>query len=203
MIQLKPILLPILATTLIVVASNVLVGIPFAHFNMQDNLTWGAFTFPVSYLITDLTNRRYGPAMARKLVAVGFVLAVIASVYFATPRIAIASGLAYLCGELLDISVFNRLRQQSWWHAPLAASLIGSALDTVLFFSIAFAGDAEMSVPVPFSLMSGTTVALWQNLALWDFGVKCFVALVALIPYGALVKAVLPVDALQVQAGKN
>jgi len=195
MYQLKPLILPVLATTLIVVASNILVQIPFAHWNMQDNLTWGAFTFPISYLITDLTNRRYGSATARKLVAVGFVLAVLASLYFATPRIAVASGLAYVCGELLDISVFNRLRRQAWWHAPLAASLIGSALDTALFFTIAFAGDADMSVAVPFSLMPGHMVPLWENLALWDFGVKCVVALLALIPYGAFLKAVMPVDA--------
>jgi len=205
MLKLKPLILPVLATTLIVLASNILVTVPFTPLGLQDDLTWGAFMFPLCYLVTDLTNRRYGKSMARRLVGIGFVLAVPAS-YLVTVlslnppplevalRIAAASGFAYLMGELLDIAVFKRLRQQSWWHAPLAASLIGSALDTALFFTLAFAGNEFMSQPVPFSLLPGVQVSLWQNLAIWDFAVKSLVALIALIPYGALLNTVKPLE---------
>jgi len=196
MLNLKPLLLPISAMTLIVVASNILVQYPFAYFGMENNLTWGAFTYPAAFFVTDLTNRRFGNAAARKLVGFGFIIAIVLSFMFAPLRIALASGTAYLFGELLDISVFNRLRKQSWWHAPLAASLIGSAVDTVLFFSIAFAGDADMSVAVPASLLPSAMIPLWQNLACWDFAVKCGFALVSLIPYGALLKAIRPMEAL-------
>lgn len=183
--------LPVAAMTLVVVASNVLVQYPFAAWGLGDYLTWGAFTYPVSFLVTDLTNRRYGPRAARLLVAAGFVIAVALSIELATPRIAAASGTAYLVGQLLDVSVFNRLRRQAWWHAPLAGSLVGSALDTALFFSIAFAGIAEMSVAVPFA---GTMLPLWVSLALCDFAVKVSLALLALVPYGALLRVVLPVE---------
>jgi queuosine precursor transporter len=183
--------LPVAAMTLVVVASNVLVQYPFEPWGLGDYLTWGAFTYPVSFLVTDLTNRRYGPRAARMLVAAGFVIAVILSVALATPRIAAASGTAYLVGQLLDVSVFNRLRRQAWWHAPLAGSLVGSALDTALFFSIAFAGIAEMSGPVSFA---GSMLPLWVSLALCDFGVKVTLALLALVPYGALLRVVLPVE---------
>jgi uncharacterized PurR-regulated membrane protein YhhQ (DUF165 family) len=182
---------PVAAMTLVVVASNVLVQYPFEPWGLGDYLTWGAFTYPVSFLVTDLTNRRYGAAVARRLVAAGFVIAVILSVALATPRIAAASGTAYLVGQLLDVSVFNGLRRQTWWHAPLAGSLVGSALDTVLFFSIAFAGIAEMSGPVPFA---GLSLPLWVSLALCDFAVKVTLALLALVPYGALLRVILPVE---------
>ena len=111
--------LPVIAMALVVVASNILVQYPFEPFELGDYLTWGAFTYPVSFLVTDLTNRRYGPKIARELVAVGFVIAVALSIWLATSRIALASGTAFLVGQLLDISVFNRLRRQSWWRAPL------------------------------------------------------------------------------------
>ena len=187
----KTLALPVAAMTLVVVASNILVQYPFQPFGLGDYLTWGAFTYPISFLVTDLTNRRYGVSVARRLVAAGFVLAVILSVALATPRIAAASGTAYLVGQLLDVTVFNRLRRQAWWHAPLAGSLIGSALDTALFFSIAFAGIDDMSVPVPFA---GATLPLWVSLALCDFAVKVALALLALAPYGALLGVVKPVE---------
>src|SRR3954453_13828141 len=171
--SLSALALPVAAMTLVVVASNILVQFPFQPFGLGDYLTWGAFTYPVSFLVTDLTNRRYGPRLARGVVAAGFVIAVALSVVLATPRIALASGTAYLVGQLLDISVFNRLRREVWWHAPLAGSLIGSALDTALFFSIAFAGIAEMSVPVT---LAGWTLPLWISLAVCDFGVKVALA---------------------------
>ena len=187
----RRLVLPVLAMTLVVVASNILVQYPFEPFGLGDYLTWGAFSYPVAFLVTDLTNRRFGATTARQLVIVGFIIAVVLSVWLATPRIALASGTAFLVGQLLDITVFNRLRRQSWWHAPLAGSVVGSALDTALFFSLAFAGIEDMSVPVP---VFGVTLPLWQSLAIFDFAVKMLVALLALIPYGALMSAILPME---------
>lgn len=184
--------LPVAAMALVVVASNVLVQHPFPYWGLGDYLTWGAFTYPVSFLVTDLTNRRYGAGVAHKLVAVGFVIAVVLSIALATPRIALASGTAYLVGQLLDITVFNRLRRQTWWQAPLAGSLVGSALDTALFFSLAFAGAAEMSGTVSF--LGLAPMPLWVSLAICDFAVKVSLALVALLPYGALLTVVRPVE---------
>ena len=187
----RRLVVPVLAMTLVVVASNILVQYPFEPFGLGDYLTWGAFSYPVAFLVTDLTNRRYGAATARQLVIVGFIIAVVLSIWLATPRIALASGTAFLVGQLLDITVFNRLRRQNWWHAPLAGSVVGSALDTALFFSLAFAGIEDMSVPVP---VFGLTLPLWQSLAIFDFAVKMLVALLALIPYGALMSAILPME---------
>lgn len=184
-------ILPVVAMTLVVVASNILVQYPFEPFGLGDYLTWGAFTYPVAFLVTDLTNRRYGPRVARQLVVVGFALAVVLSIWLATPRIAMASGTAFLVGQLLDITVFNRLRRQAWWRAPFVGSVIGSALDTALFFSLAFAGDPDMSGLVN---LFGTDVMLWQSLAVFDFTVKMLIALIALLPYGALMNVILPME---------
>ncbi|MCK0206674.1 queuosine precursor transporter [Starkeya koreensis] len=177
--------LPVISMMAVVAASNVLVQYPVEHFGLQEVLTWGAFTYPLAFLVNDLTNRRFGPAVARQVVYFGFALAVLLSIYLATPRIALASGTAFLFGQLLDIGVFSRLRRRSWWQAPLAGSLIGSALDTALFFSLAFAGDADMSFPVTYA-STGITVPLWMGLAWFDFLVKVGCALLALLPYGAL-----------------
>ncbi len=184
-------ILPALAMTFVVVASNILVQYPFEPLGLGDYLTWGAFTYPVAFLVTDLTNRRYGAGMARCLVAVGFVIAVALSIWLATPRIALASGTAFLVGQLLDITVFNRFRRQSWWRAPLIGSVFGSVIDTALFFSLAFAGDVEMSGPVDFM---GLSLPLWQSLAICDFLVKMLLALLALVPYGALLRAIRPLE---------
>ena len=184
-------ILPALAMTFVVVASNILVQYPFEPLGLGDYLTWGAFTYPVAFLVTDLTNRRYGAGMARRLVAVGFVIAVALSIWLATPRIALASGTAFLVGQLLDIAVFNRFRRQSWWRAPLIGSVFGSVIDTALFFSLAFAGDVEMSGPVDFM---GLSLPLWQSLAICDFLVKMLLALLALVPYGALLRAIRPLE---------
>ena len=184
-------ILPALAMTFVVVASNILVQYPFEPLGLGDYLTWGAFTYPVAFLVTDLTNRRYGAGMARRLVAVGFVIAVALSIWLATPRIALASGTAFLVGQLLDITVFNRFRRQSWWRAPLIGSVFGSVIDTALFFSLAFAGDVEMSGPVDFM---GLSLPLWQSLAICDFLVKMLLALLALVPYGALLRAIRPLE---------
>ena len=184
-------IVPVVAMTLVVVASNILVQYPFEPFGLGDYLTWGAFTYPVAFLVTDLTNRRYGPRVARQLVVVGFALAVVLSIWLATPRIAMASGTAFLVGQLLDITVFNRLRRQAWWRAPFVGSVVGSALYTAFFFSLAFAGDPDMSGLVN---LFGTDVMLWQSLAVFDFTVKMLIALIALLPYGALMSVILPME---------
>ena len=131
------------AMVAVVAASNFLVQFPVEYalggINLADTLTWGAFTYPVAFLVSDLTNRHFGPAAARLVVLAGFALAVALSVWLATPRIALASGSAFLVAQLLDVSIFDRLRAGRWWQAPLISSLIGSVIDTVLFFSLAFA----------------------------------------------------------------
>ena len=187
----------VLAMCLVVALSNYLVQFPFKHFGMGEILTWGAFTYPVAFLITDLANRRYGVATARKIVFFGFVLAVVLSIWLATPRIAIASGSAFLVAQMLDIAIFNRLRNGSWWSAPLFSSVIGSAVDTILFFSLAFAAkfvmldtmlgreDGSLAFPVPF-FGFGVEVPLWISLAAGDYGVKLLIALSMLIPYRLL-----------------
>src|SRR5690606_22621376 len=132
----RPSLMPFVAAMIVVVAaSNFLVQFPFEHFGLGEILTWGAFTYPVAFLVNDLTNRRFGPHSARKVVLAGFAIAVVISVWLSRPRIAIASGTAFFCGQMLDLVVFNRLRRQVWWRAPLASVIVGAAFDTVIFFS--------------------------------------------------------------------
>ncbi|WP_425416855.1 queuosine precursor transporter [Oricola indica] len=191
----------ILAMCAVVAASNFLVQFPvqatLGSINLADLLTWGAFTYPVAFLVTDLTNRRFGPSAARVIVAFGFVLAVAFSIWLATPRIAIASGSAFIVAQLLDVSVFESLRRSAWWKAPLVSSLIGSVIDTVLFFGVAFSAgfafldtglgleDGSLGFPVPF-LGVGGEVPLWVSLGAGDFCVKILVALVLLAPYRVL-----------------
>jgi len=187
----------VLAMSAVVALSNYLVQFPFKHFGMGEILTWGAFTYPVAFLITDLANRRFGVVAARKIVFFGFVLAVVLSIWLATPRIAIASGSAFLVAQLLDIAIFNRLRDRRWWLAPLASSLIGSAVDTLLFFSFAFAAqfavldtmlgreDGSLAFLVPFFGL-GAEVPLWVSLAVGDYLVKILIALAMLVPYRVL-----------------
>lgn len=195
----------VLAMAAVVAASNVLVQYPVAlvvgPVNLADLLTWGAFTYPVAFLVTDLTNRRFGPAGARRVVIAGFAVAVALSIWLATPRIAIASGTAFLVAQLLDVAIFDRLRRGVWWRAPLVSSFLASVLDTVLFFGIAFApafgmidgwfgmADGSLGFPAPF-LGVGAEVALWQSLAAGDFLVKMLVALALLLPYGALLAVI-------------
>jgi uncharacterized PurR-regulated membrane protein YhhQ (DUF165 family) len=192
------------AMAAVVAASNYLVQFPFAHFGLQELLTWGAFTYPVAFLVTDLTNRHYGPAAARRVVYVGFAIAVVLSVWLATPRIAIASGSAFLVAQLIDVSVFDRLRRKAWWQAPLISTVIGSLVDTVLFFSLAFAarfavldttfGLEDGSLAFPATLF-GADVPLWVSLAFGDLCVKLVVGLVMLAPYGALLSVLRPARA--------
>jgi len=193
-------LLPgILAMAAVVVASNILV-----QFLIFDGLlTWGAFTYPIAFLVTDLTNRIYGAGPARKVVFAGFATGVICSLIGsqimlefgpAVPlRIAVASGTAFLVAQLVDISVFNRLRAGSWWRAPLVSSTVGSALDTALFFSIAFSATISFgavadgavgwaSEAAPFFL-TGPEAPLWVTLGVADWLVKMAVAILALVPF--------------------
>lgn len=197
-------LLYVVLMALVVVASNVLVQFPLSGtvfgIALGDLLTWGAFSYPVAFLITDLTNRQFGPSKARRVVIVGFLVAVGLSFVLSTPRIAIASGSAFLFGQLLDISVFNRLRRQTWWRAPLAGSLIGSGLDTLLFFSLAFApvfavlgaNDAFAIEAAPLLGIFALEAPRWVSWALGDLAVKILVGLVMLLPYGALMARLKP-----------
>ena len=202
----------VVAMALVVVASNILVQFPVQGFvgglALADILTWGAFTYPFAFLVTDLANRRYGPAVARGVVFTGFMAAVVCSIavppllfslglidYGATAgrlvRIASASGAAFLAAQLLDVTVFNRLRRQSWWRAPVFASLAGSVLDTAIFFSVAFASlfafvgpdDAFALEPAPLLGVFGIEVSRWMSWAVGDLSVKLLIAIFALIPY--------------------
>ncbi len=191
----------VLAMTIVVAASNYLVQFPFTHFGLGEILTWGAFTYPAAFLVNDLANRRYGPALARWVVVAGFVLAVILSIWLATPRIAVASGVAFLTAQMLDTSVFNSLRQRTWWQAPLLSTLLGSILDTLLFFGIAFSApfafldaatgmpDGSLAFAVPFL---GGEAPLWVSLAVGDFAVKIACGMAMLAPYGAIVAMMFP-----------
>ncbi|PYB73969.1 MULTISPECIES: queuosine precursor transporter [Rhizobium] len=198
-----------LLMTIVVVASNFLVQFPLqgtlGNINLADLLTFGAFTYPVAFLVTDLTNRQFGPTAARKVVFVGFIAGVILSVLLATPRIAVASGSAFLVGQLLDISVFNRLRRQSWWKAPLMGSVIGSVLDTVIFFSLSFApvfgfigpnDDFAISAAPILGVMSAEAPR-WISWAMADFSVKMLIGVVMLLPYGALMSVLRPMPQVE------
>ena len=207
----------VLAMAIVVAASNYLVQFPVEHVvggvNLADTLTWGAFTYPVAFLVTDLTNRRFGPTAARKVVISGFVLAIVVPMIFwafneafTTPRILIASGTAFLVAQLLDVTIFDKLRRLSWWKAPMASSLIGSVIDTLLFFGIAFSAsfafvdslfgmeDGSLAFPVPFLGIGGETeVLLWMSLAVGDLLVKILVALALLAPYRIILNIFRPV----------
>jgi queuosine precursor transporter len=193
------------AMVVVVTASNILVQYPvvadLGPIHLGDILTWGAFTYPFAFLVSDLTNRHDGPQRARLVVLVGFVVALGISFFLATPRIAIASGSAFLIGQLLDIAVFQRLRNRYWLIPPLSASLFGSLLDTAIFFTLAFAplfggidmafgmADGSLGFGAPW-LGIGPEVPLWLSLASGDFAVKFLAALLLLAPYRALMGAV-------------
>ena len=155
----------------IVLVSNILVQYP-----LNTWLTWGAFSYPVAYLVTDVCNRAYGASPARRVAWIGFAVGFIASALMAPLRIAIASGSAFIVSQLLDVAIFNRLRQQSWWKAPLFGSAAASVVDTALFFSLAF-GGTEIS---------------WLHLAVGDLGIKLGMAFVLLPPYRILVARLAP-----------
>ncbi|MDE0923073.1 queuosine precursor transporter [Aurantimonas coralicida] len=214
-------LLPVIAMTAIVLASNVAVQFPvFAQIGslqLADILTYGAFTYAFAFLVTDLTNRRYGPAIARRVVYIGFAAAVACSIVvppvlydlgfldYATAaerllRIAIASGGAFLAAQLLDIAVFNRLRQESWWRAPAASSLSGSVVDTITFFTVAFApfflflgpNDGFALESAPLLGLMAVEAPRWVSWAIGDFTVKLFIAVFALVPYRIIMQHFMP-----------
>jgi queuosine precursor transporter len=187
----------ILAMAAIVVASNILV-----QFVIGDWLTWGAFTYPFAFLVTDVMNRVYGAGSARRVVFAGFIVGVVCSLIAAgfdksTLRIAIGSGTAFLCAQLMDVKLFDLLRERRWWVAPLASTLVGSAVDTALFFGIAFSaalpvdantGWANEAVPL---LGHGPVTALWVSLAVADWMVKLGLALLALVPFRMIIRNLL------------
>ncbi|OWV47057.1 hypothetical protein SAMN05216376_10918 [Mameliella alba] len=199
----------ILAMAAIVLASNILVQFLFGQW-----LTWGAFTYPLAFLVTDLMNRIYGPGPARQVVFVGFIVGVFCSLVgtqillqgdgFTYPavtlRIAIASGLAFLTAQMMDVAIFDRLRAGKWWRAPLASTLVGSTLDTAIFFTIAFsstltwiepANDVAWANEVLPLLSVGPEVPLWVSLAVADWMVKLSLALLALVPFRMIVSRAL------------
>ena len=158
----------------VVLASNFLVQFPVKYYGLENLLTYGAFSYPVAFLITDLANRSYGKLVARKIVYIGFAIGITFTLFFSTNfsdlisiRIAIGSGSAFIVAQLLDVKIFDQLRKKTWYVAPLTSSLIGSTVDTFLFFSISFYGTG-----IP-----------WITLSLGDLAVKILVALVMLIPF--------------------
>ena len=166
---------------LVVAVSNYLVQFPITYMSLEEIFTYGAFSYPVAFLITDLANRRYGKEIARKIVYIGFALGLFLTLYFSTDfsnliskRIAIGSGIAFLTAQLLDVQVFDKLRSKAWFVAPFISSLIGSVIDTFLFFSIAFYG----------------TGINWITLSFGDLFVKIFVAIIMLIPFRLLLSTV-------------
>ena len=168
----------------VVLLSNYLVQFPINYYGLSEILTYGAFSYPVAFLITDLANRFYGKFVARKIVYIGFFIGIIFTLLFSTDfadlisiRIAIGSGVAFITAQLLDIQIFDRLRKKEWFIAPLTSSFIGSTVDTFLFFSISFYGTG-----VP-----------WITLLLGDLTVKLFVSLVMLIPFKILLKIRKPI----------
>jgi len=194
----------VIAMAAVVVASNILVQHLFGQW-----LTWGAFTYPIAFLITDLMNRIYGAGPARRVVFVGFIVGVICSLVgtqimgefgpLVTLRIAVGSGIAFLTAQLIDVAIFDRLRSGTWWRAPLASTLIGSTLDTALFFTIAFSGaltflepanDVSWAGEVLPILGAGPMAPLWVSLAVADWMVKLSLALIALIPFRLIVAKV-------------
>ena len=168
----------------VVLASNYLVQFPVNYYGLEELLTYGAFSYPVAFLITDLANRSYGKIVARKIVYVGFTIGIIFTLLFSTNfadlisiRIAIGSGTAFLVAQLIDVQIFDNLRKKTWYIAPLTSSIIGSSIDTSLFFSISF-----YATGVP-----------WVTLSLGDLTVKILVALLMLIPFRLLLKTLKPV----------
>ena len=167
----------------VVLSSNFLVQFPINYYGLNEILTYGAFSYPIAFLITDLANRSYGKIAARKIVYLGFIIGISFTLFFSTNysdlisiRIAVGSGTAFLIAQLLDIQIFDRLRNNKWFVAPLASSIFGSVVDTFLFFSISFAGTG-----IP-----------WVTLSLGDLGVKLFVALIMLIPFRLLLSTFKP-----------
>tara|TARA_Y100001980_G_C14541856_1_gene320002 strand:- start:310 stop:864 length:555 start_codon:yes stop_codon:yes gene_type:complete len=168
----------------VVLASNYLVQFPVNHYGLNEILTYGAFSYPIAFLITDLANRSYGKMIARKIVYIGFIIGICFTLLFSTNftdlisiRIAIGSGTAFLVAQMLDVKIFDELRKKDWFVAPLTSSVVGSIIDTFLFFSISFYGTG-----IP-----------WVTLSLGDFAVKILVAIIMLVPFRLLLKTFKPI----------
>jgi len=191
----------VLAMCVAVTASNILVQYPFHYFGLEHILTYGAFIYPFTFLVNDIVNRCFGSFVARRVVYAGFIAGLASSWYLASPRLAIASGTAFLCAQLLDIAVFSPLRRRSWWQAPLAAAICGSFLDTILFFSIAFApffafidifthsGNGSISGQTQ---LFGFSMPIWFSFALGEFGVKFTTVFAMLLPYRFVLAWLMP-----------
>tara|TARA_B100000424_G_C22882186_1_gene469500 strand:- start:507 stop:1055 length:549 start_codon:yes stop_codon:yes gene_type:complete len=169
---------------IVVLSSNYLVQFPINHYGLNEILTYGAFSYPIAFLITDLANRSFGKIVARQIVYFGFLIGIGFSILFSTDfadlisiRIAIGSGFAFITAQMLDVQIFHTLRRKKWFVAPLTSSMVGSTVDTFIFFSISFYGTG-----VP-----------WITLSLGDLGVKIFVALIMLIPFRLLLKTFKPI----------
>ena len=200
MLSRRTLAVAIAAMAAVVTLSNVLVQYPVGGrlygIALADVLTYGAFTYPFAFLVSDVVNRRFGPEVARRVALTGFAIAVLMSAWLASPRIAIASGTAFLVGQLVDIAAFNRLRFAAWWRAPLVSSAIGSTLDTAIFFTLAFAAfipfaadPFAIEVEPLFGLVGSLEAPRWASWAIADLAVKLLVALVALGPYRLLMPA--------------
>lgn len=198
-VPLRDFFIAIAAMIVVVVASNILVQYPVAVPGLDHILTWGAFPYPFAFIVSDLTTRRFGAFYARRVAYIGFVVAVFISIIVASPRIAFASGLAFLSSQLLDIYVFSHMRQKVWWLPPFTSSLLAAALDTFIFFSIAFYCG---SLPLLSIGISGLLALVgiqdtcpslpWQTLALGDYAVKIMMGLFALGPYRILLEVFVP-----------
>jgi hypothetical protein len=193
------------AMAAVVLASNVLVQHPVdlrvGSVDLADLLTWGAFTYPFAFLVTDLTNRRAGVIAARRAVYAGFLVAVVLSLVLSSPRIALASGAAFLTGQLLDVTLFDRLRRSmAWWKPPLIGSALGSLVDTAVFFTLAFAPVfAVLAAADPFALETARLLGVgpfdvprWINWGLADLAVKLASALLLLVPYRIVMDTLVP-----------
>jgi hypothetical protein len=172
----------------VVLVSNYLVQFPVKYYGLEKILTYGAFSYPVAFLITDLANRRYGKLIAKKIVYFGFFLGVLLTLYFSTNfldlisiRIAIGSGAAFITAQLSDVQIFDKLRQKKWFIAPLVSSLVGSTIDTFIFFSISFYG----------------TGINWISLSFGDLAVKIFVAFIMLIPFRILMASIVDFSSIK------
>jgi hypothetical protein len=172
----------------IVLVSNYLVQFPIKYYGLEEILTYGALSYPVAFLITDLSNRRYGKSITKKIVYFGFFLGVVLTLFFSTNfsdfisiRIAIGSGTAFITAQLVDVQIFDKLRQKKWFIAPLISSLVGSTIDTFIFFSISFYG----------------TGINWISLSLGDLAVKIFIAFIMLIPFRILTVSIIDFSSIK------
>lgn len=196
--QSQRLILPVIVMSLVITISNIIVQYPVHWFGLEHILNYSALTFPFVFLTNDITNRLYGPKFATKVVFIGFIVSFIVTCYLAPIRLALGSSFAFLFGQLLDIVVFTPLRRKAWWIAPLSASIFGTILDNVIFYSVAFApsfvvidyafgqGDSSIHGYVNFANMS---FPIWLSLAIGSLGTKLLMGSLMVLPYGAIMRA--------------